>query len=105
MLPSLSAPAPQRGGGGVEEEGGDSSAPFPSANASSQPPAGCAGAESRTHCAQDKTLQSIFPTYDPAVPLERQEYAPAVPLGPTLLPRAVISRQSVYYDEAGSPAR
>ncbi|KAG5985889.1 hypothetical protein E4U43_005815 [Claviceps pusilla] len=40
-------------------------------------------------------LRSIFPTYDHSVPLAEQHYAP-VHLGPTQLPRAVISRQSVY---------
>ncbi|KAG6014775.1 hypothetical protein E4U54_004846 [Claviceps lovelessii] len=40
-------------------------------------------------------LRSIFPTYDHSVPLAEQHYAP-VHMGPTRLPRAVISRQSVY---------
>ncbi|KAG5915650.1 hypothetical protein E4U53_004446, partial [Claviceps sorghi] len=37
---------------------------------------------------------SLFPTYDPAVPLAEQHYAPRR-RSPTRLPRAVISRRSV----------
>ncbi|ODA79208.1 hypothetical protein RJ55_04801 [Drechmeria coniospora] len=52
-----------------------------------------------------RTLPSIFPTYDPEVPLNQQAYGPAhtpVKLGPIRIPRAAISRQS-YYDEPTAP--
>ncbi|KAG5983802.1 hypothetical protein E4U55_007118 [Claviceps digitariae] len=50
-------------------------------------------------------LRSIFPRYDPSVPLAEQHYAP-VQIGPTQLPRAVISRQSVYEEpESAAPSR
>ncbi|KAG6002450.1 hypothetical protein E4U21_003093 [Claviceps maximensis] len=49
-------------------------------------------------------LRSIFPTYDHSVPLAEQHYAPAQ-LGPTRLPRAVISRQSVYEEPELFPSR
>ncbi|KAK2595644.1 hypothetical protein QQS21_006615 [Conoideocrella luteorostrata] len=49
-------------------------------------------------------LRSIFPTYNPQVPLGQQEYAPTQ-LSPTHIPRAVISRQSVYEEEPESPIR
>lgn len=48
-------------------------------------------------------LRSIFPVYDPSVPLAQQDYAPTQ-LSPTRIPRAVISRQSVY-EEPDSPVR
>ncbi|KAG8410876.1 hypothetical protein J3459_016907 [Metarhizium acridum] len=46
-------------------------------------------------------LRSIFPTYNPDVSLNEQEYAPTQ-MGPAHIPRAVISRQSVY-EEPESP--
>ncbi|OAA40583.1 hypothetical protein NOR_05671 [Metarhizium rileyi] len=48
-------------------------------------------------------LRSMFPTYNPNVPLSRQEYGPTQ-MSPTHIPRAAISRQSVY-EEPESPAR
>ena len=48
-------------------------------------------------------LHSIFPTYDPSVSLEHQQYAPQV--NPAI-PRAVISRQSHYEsDDEPEPKR
>ncbi|KAG6131441.1 hypothetical protein E4U12_003676 [Claviceps purpurea] len=47
-------------------------------------------------------LKSIFPTYDPSVPLSEQRYAPTQ-ICPAQLPRAVISRQS-FYEEPESPS-
>ncbi|KAG6101914.1 hypothetical protein E4U30_000690 [Claviceps sp. LM220 group G6] len=47
-------------------------------------------------------LKSIFPTYDPSVPLSEQRYAPTQ-ICSAQLPRAVISRQSVY-EEPESPS-
>ncbi|KAG6025558.1 hypothetical protein E4U40_002632 [Claviceps sp. LM458 group G5] len=47
-------------------------------------------------------LKSIFPTYDPSVPLSEQRYAPTQ-ICPAQLPRAVISRQSIY-EEPESPS-
>ena len=40
-------------------------------------------------------LRSIFPTYNPELPLDQQDYAPTQK-SPTRIPRAVISRQSYY---------
>lgn len=40
-------------------------------------------------------IRSIFPTYDPQVPLDRQQYGPTQ-LSPTHIPRAIVSRQSYY---------
>ena len=42
-----------------------------------------------------RPLRSIFPTYNPDLPLNRQEYAPTAK-SPTHVPRAVISRQSYH---------
>jgi hypothetical protein len=47
---------------------------------------------------QQPPLQSIFPTYNPDVPLNQQEYLPTQ-LSPTRIPRAVISRQQVFHGE------
>ncbi|KAG6061753.1 hypothetical protein E4U32_002830 [Claviceps aff. humidiphila group G2b] len=47
-------------------------------------------------------LKSMFPTYDPSVPLSEQRYAPTQ-ICSAKLPRAVISRQSVY-EEPESPS-
>ncbi|KJZ73704.1 hypothetical protein HIM_06822 [Hirsutella minnesotensis 3608] len=46
-------------------------------------------------------LRSIFPTYNPHLPLEQQEYAPTH-TSPSSIPRAVISRQS-YFQGPPSP--
>ncbi|POR37846.1 Uncharacterized protein TPAR_01955, partial [Tolypocladium paradoxum] len=51
--------------------------------------------------AQAQPLRSIFPTYNPALPLDRQSYAPTQ-MSPSRIPRAVISRQS-YYEEPPAP--
>lgn len=49
-------------------------------------------------------LRSMFPTYDPQVPLDRQQYGPSQ-LSPTHIPRAIVSRQSYYEaDDSGSVA-
>jgi hypothetical protein len=45
-------------------------------------------------------LRSIFPTYNPELPLDQQEYAPTQ-VSPKRFPRAVISRQS-YHDADGA---
>ncbi|UNI23056.1 hypothetical protein JDV02_008899 [Purpureocillium takamizusanense] len=46
-------------------------------------------------------LRSIFPTYNPEVPLGQQQYGPTQ-MSPSRIPRAVISRQS-YYEEPQQP--
>lgn len=46
-------------------------------------------------------LRSIFPTYDPELPLEQQPYGPTQ-LSPSHVPRAAISRQSYYDPDAMS---
>lgn len=46
--------------------------------------------------------RSMFPTYNPELPPDRQQYAPTQ-AGPTQVPRAVISRQSYYQDPPTSP--
>lgn len=46
-------------------------------------------------------LRSIFPTYNPELPLNQQEYAPTQ-MSPSRIPRAVISRQS-YFEEPPEP--
>ncbi|KAH7313610.1 hypothetical protein B0I35DRAFT_480287 [Stachybotrys elegans] len=46
-------------------------------------------------------MRSIFPTYNPEVPLDQQDYAPTQ-LSPTRVPRAVISRQE-YHGDMQSP--
>lgn len=55
------------------------------------------------------TLRSIFPAYNPDVPLGQQHYAPTqLGPGPARIPRAVISRQSVHEEqqpESPSPSR
>ncbi|CAH0014960.1 unnamed protein product [Clonostachys rhizophaga] len=40
-------------------------------------------------------VRSIFPTYNPNIPLNQQNYAPTQ-LGPAGIPRAIISRQSFF---------
>lgn len=42
-------------------------------------------------------LRSIFPTYNPEVSLDRQEYVPTQ-MSPSRIPRAVISRQTYHGD-------
>ncbi|KAG5957342.1 hypothetical protein E4U58_006179 [Claviceps cyperi] len=49
-------------------------------------------------------LKSIFPTYDPSVPLSEQRYEPTQ-ICPVQLPRAVISRQSIYYEPESPSSR
>lgn len=46
-------------------------------------------------------LRSIFPTYNPELPLDQQEYAPTQK-SPTRIPRAIISRQSYYQKDDDS---
>ncbi|KAI9170846.1 hypothetical protein HJFPF1_00320 [Paramyrothecium foliicola] len=48
-------------------------------------------------------IRSIFPTYNPEVPLGQQQYGPTQ-MSPTHIPRAVISRQE-YHGDAQSPIR
>ncbi|KAH7156668.1 hypothetical protein EDB81DRAFT_397910 [Dactylonectria macrodidyma] len=47
-------------------------------------------------------LRSIFPTYNPDVPLGQQHYVPTQ-MSPTRIPRAVISRQTYYETQPASP--
>ncbi|KAK7430921.1 hypothetical protein QQZ08_002449 [Neonectria magnoliae] len=48
-------------------------------------------------------LRSIFPTYNPEVPLGQQNYVPTQ-MSPTRIPRAVISRQTYHENQpANSP--
>ncbi|KAL3958298.1 hypothetical protein ACCO45_006460 [Purpureocillium lilacinum] len=49
-----------------------------------------------------QALRSIFPTYNPEVPLGQQQYGPTQ-LSPSRIPRAVISRQSYYEEPLPSP--
>ncbi|KAF9771335.1 hypothetical protein IL306_011032 [Fusarium sp. DS 682] len=49
-------------------------------------------------------LRSIFPAYNPEVPLNQQNYAPTE-IQPTQMPRAVISRQTYHEPTAGSTSR
>ncbi|PMB72852.1 hypothetical protein BM221_000269 [Beauveria bassiana] len=46
-------------------------------------------------------LRSIFPTYNPDLPLDQQAYGPTQ-MSPSHIPRAVISRQSYYDPDATS---
>ncbi|KAF1739220.1 hypothetical protein CRV24_001152 [Beauveria bassiana] len=46
-------------------------------------------------------LRSIFPTYNPDLPLDQQAYGPTQ-MSPSHIPRAVISRQSYYDPDAVS---
>ncbi|EGX90170.1 hypothetical protein CCM_06589 [Cordyceps militaris CM01] len=46
-------------------------------------------------------LRSIFPTYNPELPLDQQAYGPTQ-MSPSHIPRAVISRQSYYDPDAMS---
>ncbi|XWW93379.1 hypothetical protein V2A60_001312 [Cordyceps javanica] len=48
-------------------------------------------------------LRSIFPTYNPDLPLDQQAYGPTQ-MSPSRIPRAVISRQSYYDPDAMSTA-
>jgi hypothetical protein len=47
---------------------------------------------------QEQPLRSIFPTYNPEIPLYRQDYFPTQ-TSPTHIPRAVISRMTVYHPD------
>lgn len=49
--------------------------------------------------ARPPPLRSIFPTYDPELPLDQQAYGPTQ-MSPSHIPRAVISRQSYYDNDA-----
>ncbi|KAG4289921.1 hypothetical protein FPRO06_04743 [Fusarium proliferatum] len=49
-------------------------------------------------------LRSIFPAYNPEVPLGQQNYVPTE-IQPTQMPRAVISRQTYHETSAGSAPR
>ncbi|KAF4341784.1 hypothetical protein FBEOM_4295 [Fusarium beomiforme] len=49
-------------------------------------------------------LRSIFPAYNPDVPLNQQNYVPTE-IQPTQMPRAVISRQTYHEPVAGSTSR
>ncbi|KLP20432.1 uncharacterized protein LW94_6593 [Fusarium fujikuroi] len=49
-------------------------------------------------------LRSIFPAYNPEVPLGQQNYVPTE-IQPTQMPRAVISRQTYHETPAGSAPR
>ncbi|KAF7551664.1 hypothetical protein G7046_g7668 [Stylonectria norvegica] len=51
----------------------------------------------------EQPLRSIFPTYNPDVPLGQQNYIPTQ-MSPTRIPRAVISRQT-YHDGQSVPVR
>ncbi|GAB0132803.1 hypothetical protein EsDP_00001229 [Epichloe bromicola] len=53
---------------------------------------------------QGTLMRSIFPTYNPDVPLGQQQYYAPTQLGPARIPRAVISRQSVH-GEPEPPSR
>lgn len=48
-------------------------------------------------------VQSIFPTYNPDVPLDRQEYGPMPVSPPRVLPRTVVSRQTYHEHAHASP--
>ncbi|KAM4068048.1 acetylserotonin methytransferase-like protein [Hirsutella rhossiliensis] len=47
-------------------------------------------------------LRSMFPMYNPSLPLDQQQYAPTQ-TSPAQFPRAVISRQSYYQEPPTSP--
>ncbi|KAL7963909.1 hypothetical protein V8C34DRAFT_266901 [Trichoderma compactum] len=47
---------------------------------------------------QPPPLRSMFPTYNPDLPLDQQNYGP-IQMNPSGVPRAVVSRQS-YYESA-----
>lgn len=48
--------------------------------------------------AEQQPIRSIFPTYNPDLPPDRQEYIPTQ-MSPSHIPRAVISRQGIRPDE------
>ncbi|PNP50463.1 hypothetical protein THARTR1_08845 [Trichoderma harzianum] len=50
---------------------------------------------------QPPPLRSMFPTYNPDLPLDQQNYGP-IQMNPSGVPRAVVSRQSYY--EGAEPA-
>ncbi|KAH7155868.1 hypothetical protein B0J13DRAFT_497140 [Dactylonectria estremocensis] len=52
--------------------------------------------------ATQQPLRSIFPTYNPDVPLGQQRYVPTQ-MSPTRIPRAVISRQTYHENQPASP--
>ncbi|EJP66439.1 proline-rich protein [Beauveria bassiana ARSEF 2860] len=76
------AKPPLDGGGGAT-----SSLPLSSSSSSSR--------------AAPAPLRSIFPTYNPDLPLDQQAYGPTQ-MSPSHIPRAVISRQSYYDPDAVS---
>ncbi|PHH66296.1 hypothetical protein CDD81_7889 [Ophiocordyceps australis] len=75
------------------------------------PPAPCHGSLARVkHMLRRSTRSSmlkqpaecsIFPVYNPDVPLAQQEYAPAQSSAPTTLPRAVLNRKTYLSEQSG----
>lgn len=47
-------------------------------------------------------LRSMFPTYNPDLPLDQQNYGP-IQMNPSGMPRAVVSRQSYYENPEPAP--
>lgn len=58
---------------------------------------------SSSRAAAPAPLRSIFPTYNPDLPLDQQAYGPTQ-MSPSHIPRAVISRQSYYDPDAMNTA-
>ncbi|KAK5992429.1 hypothetical protein PT974_05833 [Cladobotryum mycophilum] len=57
-----------------------------------------------TYGQPQQPMPSMFPTYNPELPLQQQNYAPAQ-MSPSRVPRAVISRQSYFEDPESSQDR
>ncbi|PHH82538.1 hypothetical protein CDD82_5641 [Ophiocordyceps australis] len=74
------------------------------------PPAPCHGSLARVkHILRSSMLKqppahSIFPVYNPDVPLAQQEYAPAQSATLTTVPRAVLNRQTYVSDQSDQDA-
>ncbi|RFU73629.1 hypothetical protein TARUN_8632 [Trichoderma arundinaceum] len=51
---------------------------------------------------QPPALRSMFPTYNPELPLDQQNYGP-IQMNPSGMPRAVVSRQSYYENPEPAP--
>ncbi|KAL7790057.1 hypothetical protein V8C37DRAFT_189645 [Trichoderma ceciliae] len=51
---------------------------------------------------QPPALRSMFPTYNPDLPLDQQNYGP-IQMNPSRMPRAVVSRQSYYENPEPAP--
>ncbi|KAM3530902.1 hypothetical protein NHJ13051_001130 [Beauveria bassiana] len=84
--------------GSVRSRSSIAKPPLDGGGATSSLPLSSSSSSSR---AAPAPLRSIFPTYNPDLPLDQQAYGPTQ-MSPSHIPRAVISRQSYYDPDAVS---